>query len=234
MSSHIDHPDPRQSLNSLIVSSTVSGLPPFMWNCRQHDTTMFQESKDPIETPEASRDVGPSTQSSQSESLSKRREGIVINDHTATSDVRELGEDTDARQMVAVGRILTTHVMRDIVGRQVDLAPWSSAEVKRFQDIIEQMSVQVRARIDKLGPQQGDLSRPVEPLPINFADDDEIRQMRYHSIHSWTLVPNPHNSVFLTWSRRLLNLMIEKTHCTLYNPLPKSLDRALWQEFRET
>ena len=203
-----------------------------MWNRQQHDTTMFRESKDSDPDQEASRSVE-SASSSQSETLSKRREGIVIGDHTATVDVRELGTDTDVRQMVAVGRVLTTNMMRDIVGREVDLGTWSSSEVRRFQDVIEQMAVQVRARIDKLNSQAQLAPPSARSVPDDFADDEAVKDMRYRSIHALNLEPNPYNQVFLNWSQKLLKLMVEKTHCTLYNPLPKYSDPALWQEFRE-
>ena len=75
------------------VSSSVSGLPQMMWSRSQHDTAMMREMQD-FELNEAFVSLLPPQKS----------DGIVINGHTAITDYRELGINTDIRQLVSVGR----------------------------------------------------------------------------------------------------------------------------------
>lgn len=149
------------------------------------------------------------------------------------ADYRTLKDnEVDCRQVVTTGRFLITNTIRDILGRQIDGHPWTAQDVLRLQNRIEQMALQVKGRIAKL-PNPEVEGYPGYQAFIEATKEKPPQHLREASIAAWTLIPNPHNTAFLMWSRRLLGLMLEKAYCTLFQPLQKLKDKTLWHEFRE-
>jgi hypothetical protein len=145
-----------------------------------------------------------------------------------------LNEETaDCRQVVSVGRFLVTNTIRQILGRQVGGYRWRAQDVQNFQIMIEQMSVQVKGRISRLIASESDSSD--EPPAVEGTTPERTAALdRQSSIDAWGLRSTPQNRIFISWSRKLLSLMIEKVNCVLYQPLQSYSDKMLWKQFRET
>ena len=197
-----------------------------MWNRQQHQTAMISEQQDTelaigrlAETGPIARIVGATI-------------GLSPQNHMDCRDYRSLGDTADVRQVVSAARFLITNVIRDILGRQTDLEPWIPQDVLRFQNAIEHMATQVKGRITKLEATQGHRST-ASPVGADQSEDQNMERLRYDSIYAWGLVPTPQNAVFVRWAPKLLNLMIEKAYCTIFQPLQKCSDPALWLESRE-
>ena len=120
--------------------------------------------------------------------------------------------------------------MRDILGRQIETTPLSSSEVLHFQQAIEHTTTQVKGRADILDSASNN-QQSTYGVPSGLNNEGE---MRLQSIHAWGTELTAQSSVFAAWSRKLLHLMIEKAHCTLYHPLQKGTSSELWHQFRET
>ncbi|KAK4962771.1 hypothetical protein LTR10_000398 [Elasticomyces elasticus] len=204
------------------LSSTASGLPPMSWNSQQHDTAMFTEMHD-LQLSTEDLDAGITPYGTT--------EWITINKNVPILPYSLLGERSDVRQVVAVARILTTSIMRDILCRHLDVLPWTLAGIREYEDHVEQTAAQVRGRITRF-------ETPIVSSPVTMRPTPNTEQVfediRRQSIHAWSLEATPQNRVFITWSSRLLNLMVEKAYCTLYHPLQKCSDTELWQQIRQT
>lgn len=176
----------------------------------------------------SSRPHGQSSATSSSASASRRPPLTSL----GCADHRVLvSGEVDCRQVVATSRFLITNVIREILGRQIDFEVWSVEEVLRFQTRIEHMAMQVKGRIARL-PDPEVEGYPDYKAFVEATQDKTREYLRKASVEAWTLVPNPHNVAFLMWSRRLLSLMLEKAYCTLFQPLQRLGDKALWSEFR--
>lgn len=134
--------------------------------------------------------------------------------------------ELDCRQLVSVGRFFITNVIRDILERQLDFTPWTSHDVLHFRGSIERMSVHVKERVI--------IMQSAKEEQYDMIHEDSDQSLREASILSWGIKATPHNSIFLSWSAKLLDLMIQKACCVLYQPLQKYADKTLWREFRKT
>ncbi|KAF2096748.1 hypothetical protein NA57DRAFT_78343 [Rhizodiscina lignyota] len=215
------------------LSSTASGLPQMMSNQRQHDTAMPSEYQDKDVEDMSDSTVLSSNSPTSTKSAHSNPHPPPRTTPLGCVDFRALNDtEVDCRQMVCVGRFLITNAIREILQRQLDFTPWSVQDVQHFQGEIERMIIQVRGRIDKL---QTSTEEPYDDgatsLQLNNTTANATVQKA--SVTSWGLEPNSCNTKFLAWSAKLLDLMIEKAYCVLYQPLQKYADRALWLQFRE-
>ena len=210
---------PSKATDLSIVSSSVSGLPQMMFNRQQHDAAMICELHD-LQFHHDTNESG------------RRPQKISIHKHSSVLDYRELDGNTDVRQMVSVARFLTTNAMRDMLGRQMDLEPWSIEVVQQFERVVGQTAEQVRGRISKLQPADESIS-PANPDSMDWSNTETVTQMRDDSVNAWALTATGQNIIFLQWAKGLMSLMIEKMYCTLYHPLWKCKDPPLWPLFRQ-
>lgn len=179
-----------------------------LWNQRQHDTAMISELRDDVSRRVASEPSVSSATTLGSGATSD--EQLRLRSHLGHQDSRNFDDaDLDCRQVVSTARFMVTNTIRDILGRQTDFEPWSIADVQRFQTNIERMTVQVKGRIDKLQVLDGHEIQDAVSSP-NYETIDGIKAMRQASIQSWGLQPTTENRIFLAWSRKLLNILIEK------------------------
>jgi hypothetical protein len=211
---HIIHMD--------VLSSIPSGLPPLMLNDSLHDTRMISELKDEY--------IG-TTRGEEYERVVRQ----ASSKSHITDNPKRLGVDcskidntmVDVRLLVAVGRYSITTTMRHILGRQFRVGPQSMELVASLRHKIDLLGVQLKERIEQVLLM--DISREQEqkaslqtPLLLSLPEDGSI------PCKSVRLQSTPGNSrVFQDWARTLLNLMIDRTYCILYQPLVKEPDSEL-------
>ena len=223
-------------MNSQIRSQLNSFWPTQMlWNQKQHDTVMVCESRD--------TDHGGSNRLAQLSAILPARgldevlptQPFQVNDTLGCKDFKSLNDETaDCRQVVLVGRFLVTNSIRQILGRQVGGYRWTAQDVQHFQIMIEQTSVQVKGCISRLMASELDPSEGIEPPSVEGGTPEQTAALnRYSSIEAWGLRSTAQNHIFIGWSKKLLNLMVEKANCVLYQPLQSYSDKTLWKQFRE-
>jgi hypothetical protein len=203
-----------------------------LWNQKQHDTVIPCESRDTEQGGINRLAVLSSISPMHSLDEEAGAQPFRINETFGCKDFRSLNYATaDCRHVVSVGRFLVTNAIRQILGRQVGGPRWSIQDVQHFQSMIEQMTVQVRGRISKLVESDVDFEN-VENAEAMTTEGSE-GSGRQSSVDAWGLRASPQSHIFIAWSKKLLALMIEKAHCTLYQPLQSYSDKKLWWHFRD-
>jgi hypothetical protein len=209
-----------------------------VWSQRQYDTRLFSEIRDNNAVQHGPPSIGSSAGPS---SHARMNQGAGLPSYPRPENVAGLGcEDyltidldrVDCRQVVAVGRILTTNCLREILQRQAENQFWTIEEVRQCENLIARTAVQVQGRIELLrAAANSDVSGAAPPIPSHHPLHSE--QSQRESIEGWGFTRTNHNHAFLAWSAKLLALMLEKPYCALYQPLQQGGDRTLWLSLRQ-
>jgi len=127
-------------------------------------------------------------------------------------------EDRYPGYLLAIGRYDASTVMRKILVRQFSPDPLKMVHIKSLADSIEQLRSRTDSRIGRLTAMQKQSSSPGPDSDSSFPGESSISSSR------------PSTTAFIGWATNLLNLMIEKAYCILYQPI--MTDCELWSEAR--
>ena len=114
----------------------------------------------------------------------------------------------DLRLMVALDRYTITSVLRRILRRQFDTAPLTKADIASLKDEVDTLDSNVRARVAQLR----------DICERQGVDDTQVDHLD--------------NTVFVGWAALLLQLMVHKAYCVLYQPLIRASGNWMWAQVR--
>jgi hypothetical protein len=208
-----------------------------VWSQRQYDTRFFSEVRDnrvdQHESLSTSQFPGPASYEGATRDTNRPSPPRQTNvTGLGCADFRTINlVHADCRQVVAVGRILTTNALREVLQRQAENQFWTIEEIRNCENVIARTAIQVQGRIELL--QQAAYGGGITPqVPSRYPPHSD--QSQRDSIEEWGFTRTIHNHAFLAWSAKLLALMLQKPYCALYQPLQQSGDRTLWSSLRQS
>lgn len=125
-------------------------------------------------------------------------------------------EDRYPGYVLAVGRYDASAVMRKILVRQFSPEPLKLVHIRNLADQIERLRSRTESRIDRLKAMQ------------TQTNSTEGSQASYAS--QSLFAAGSHMTALIGWSIDLLQLMVEKAYCILYQPVMSDSD--LWADTR--
>jgi hypothetical protein len=140
---------------------------------------------------------------------------------TTTPDVQSIYPTSvnpnilDVRLMVAVDRYSITSILRRILRRQFDTTPMTKDDFSCLKEEVDVLRSRISARIEQL---------------VRICGQE--KPIHYHVSTSHTFEEG-YESAFVAWAQLLLQLMVHKTYCVLYQPLVRDSHHAIWAQVRQ-
>ena len=190
-------------LHTDVMLATIAALPPLIITDRHYDTRMISELKDDYIVYEPNRAV--STQPPTSSTVEGNSDCI------------------DARLVLTIGRYQATNTIRRILRRQLDIEPFLLPDCLELENSVEDLRRDIQDRIYRLRVLQKQRNQRMAKQ-----DSQEMRSDR-----SIRLYLEGHEDEFIDWASELLNLMVDKAYCLLYQPFAKDRKGAAWLHVRD-
>ena len=191
-----------------VMTSIPSALPPSCLSDTIYDTKMICELKD----------GHISTSKIQGSDSSGNIEPLNVQPIYSASMPTII---LDVRLMVAVDRYSITSMLRRILRRQFDITPLTKDDFISLKEEVDVLDSRINSRIDQLNS-VGDQRKRSESASVVDAE------VKFGDLYEEGF----DELAFIAWGQLLLQLMVHKTYCVLYQPLVRHPNHSMWAPVR--